>query len=583
MGSFFISRNNSSSTTPAEIKHSLESFEQQGFVTPKHIASENFDLYLFSNLSPSSQINIFFVDNNNFAFYTGVMFYKSYSGSEALENIFAECQTAIPNWDSFSDHFHGNFCLGICKNGILTLHTDRLGVYQVYCNNSNTVISNSFIATSLASTQRTINPQSVFEYVFEGAVFDNRTLFEEVSCLGGDYTLELNNNGATRSRLPCPIPLQIEDKVVSEHLEENLNQLRSYFKVITHKHSNKISTALSGGYDTRLLLALLLEQHVTPHLYVYGKSSAPDVVIAKLITKGEDLELEHLDKSQRGKISPEIFNEVINANFYFFDGIPPDSIIDAGQDLQTRINRYASGNLVLNGGGGGIYRNFNMVPDKKHTIRQYLYMFYSQFSSNNCSRLFSAETYYDKLETAVKNSLDKNDSKLSRCEIEALFPRLRFRYWLGRNTSTNCKFGLALTPFVDHLLTRVSNVIPIKYKNHGNFQGRLINATCPRIARYPSDYGHDFSSDAPLRSRIADLGTFLRPPLARKYTYNIKNHLRKPPADQNYLLGEDYLDTIINTKQVFLSHYFNIDNIKDVEQLQRIYTLEYFFKKIPPS
>ena len=68
-----------------------------------------------------------------------------------------------------------------------------------------------------------------------------------------------------------------------------------------------IGSALSGGYDSRHMTALLLSVGETPHLYVYGDSSSSDVRVAKNIALGERLELDHVDKGALAKVTQQAY------------------------------------------------------------------------------------------------------------------------------------------------------------------------------------------------------------------------------------------------------------------------------------
>ncbi|WP_438992908.1 hypothetical protein [Pseudemcibacter sp.] len=82
-----------------------------------------------------------------------------------------------------------------------------------------------------------------------------------------------------------------------ELLYEQATLIKRQMETIVSAYGKNITTALSGGYDSRLLLSLLIDAGVTPQLYVYGENSSPDVLVAKSIEKGEGLEINHVDKS----------------------------------------------------------------------------------------------------------------------------------------------------------------------------------------------------------------------------------------------------------------------------------------------
>jgi asparagine synthase (glutamine-hydrolysing) len=64
---------------------------------------------------------------------------------------------------------------------------------------------------------------------------------------------------------------------------------------------------------------------------------------------------------------------------------------------------------------------------------------------------------------------------------------------MGRNNSVNNKIGFALTPFITQSLIERALRLPLRQKNTGRFEARLIREINPRLAAYPSAYGHSFA------------------------------------------------------------------------------------------
>jgi asparagine synthase (glutamine-hydrolysing) len=363
--------------------------------------------------------------------------------------------------------------------------------------------------------------------------------------------------------------------------EKSLLNLRQSYKTIVSCFSGRIDTALSGGYDSRLTLALLHEQNETPKVHVYGKQNDSDVQVALKIDNGESLQLHHIDKSKSKKITIDEFSEIVHQNYLNFDGCPSDGIFDTGQDLATRKSRCSNGELMLNGGGGEVFRNFFYLLNKNYSIKQFLWCFYSRYDPLVCTTQFHEKTYLNKFSSKVNATLGLKAERFQRAHIELLYPIFRCRYWMGKNNSINNKFGYALTPFVDYNIVKDAIRIPLKYKNHGILEGRLIKNISKKLASYPSAYGYNFLDDPPLISRLKDLATYIRPAILRKYSYRIQ--MRNKKIDLPYYLEQSYLDIIFNTQFKYMSEFFNINSINDNMQFKRICTLEYLFNQISPN
>lgn len=577
MGAFLLAfRNQELADRKAEVKKTLGSLEAQGFRNPVRCATASLELYCFPKLN-ASEPQLYIKDEANFAFCAGTLLYRGKTGKEAARHLYRDARDERLDLEAA----HGGYFAVVCLNGRVGYTVDRLGVYRAYKVNHGKLISSSFIALAAALSSRTINRQCVYEYVFQGATYGDETVFDEISMVPagrvfGDPRAVLPQWPARAVEPPAQVGLE-------DGIDRCLKKLRTYIAQIKENYGDKVDTALSGGYDTRLLLALLLEQGITPRLHVYGRPADPDVRVALDLARGEGLSIEHIDKSKFPNPSPETFGETVRKNFLAFDGYPTDGVFEAGADLSTRRDRCRNGELMLNGGGGEIFRNFFYLPDRPYNIREFIWAFYCRFDPKTCMDQFVEHEYLERLGSKVAHTASARDGILARWQVEYLYPAFRCQYWMGRNNSLNNRFGAALTPFVDHSIVEESLRIPLKYKNFGAFAAGLIERISPKLAAYQSSYGHNFSGPPPLRRKAKELGTMLRPPLLRKYSYRLKSKARSlRPKEMPQSLTPDYLRTVIDPACPRLARYFAIDQVSDPEQLNRICTLEVVFADAPP-
>jgi asparagine synthase (glutamine-hydrolysing) len=109
----------------------------------------------------------------------------------------------------------------------------------------------------------------------------------------------------------------------------------------------------------------------------------------------------------------------------------------------------------------------------------------------------------------------------------------------------------------------------------------MIHAINPRLAAYPSAYGHAFDAPPPLRRKITELGTLLRPPFLRRYTYRVRTRWsRAKRGGQLYFLEPRYLAAVLDKEFPYLRRFFQIDRLQDTEQFRRVCTLELLFQRI---
>jgi hypothetical protein len=118
----------------------------------------------------------------------------------------------------------------------------------------------------------------------------------------------------------APVIPRIAGASREELVEESLRRLREYFRGLVDSFPAGFSSALSGGYGSRLMLGLLLEQGVAPNLFVYGKDMDDSVRVAKVVAGGEGLELLHIDRSVGARLSYDAFFKHVRRNFIGSDG-----------------------------------------------------------------------------------------------------------------------------------------------------------------------------------------------------------------------------------------------------------------------
>jgi asparagine synthase (glutamine-hydrolysing) len=118
--------------------------------------------------------------------------------------------------------------------------------------------------------------------------------------------------------------------------------------------------------------------------------------------------------------------------------------------------------------------------------------------------------------------------------------------------------------------------IPIRFKNHGLFEARLIARLDPSIARYPSAYGYRFSDSPPLRHRARNWLTLFRPPWLRRYSYRLRFSRQRPLPDY---LARVYLDQLMDSSMPYMRRYFHPERLHDADAFNRVATMEYIFQK----
>ncbi len=552
----------------------FSTLDQQGSSHPVTFNYKNYNVCFFPK-SISPHTNYITCASGEFCGSSGTLYYKGLFGEEALRKLL---EVFSPE-EYKPEDFSGTFTVILQRDGKLFLLTDPIGTSRVFNNQVESLWSSSFLAVASSLDKITPCKQGIYEYVFQQTTYGTETVVSEVNILDGLKIYQFKTEGI--SCLPKPLSLNFlpSEKPYQDILESTVDLLRTEFSYIKKTFDNKIRTALSGGYDSRLILALLIDAGVIPNIFVYGAEDSLDVLVAKEIAAGEGLDIDHMDKSFITLPKPEEYKKIVTENFFAMDGFPLEGIFDFGSNLSSRKDRAKNNFMVINGGGGEILRNFFYLPNRQYKVPDIVDSFYSRFTLSQCTQAFDVREYRDNLKKKIMDALSLDREEITRTEVEYIYPAFRLRNWTSKDNNNNTRMGSFITPYISYNVIREALNIPLHYKNHGHFQADLINHISPELAKYPSDYGYAFNAKVAFKYRVKNHLNYCRPTLLRRYSYAVQ-HYFKSPAPLPKIINEEYLEGIIDNKMPYMGEFFNISAIKDHALLKRIYTLEFLFNYI---
>lgn len=553
----------------------LETLAAQGSENPRVIKDDSYNILLFEkNAAPV--VNHFKNRLGDFCASSGCFFYQGKNGKKALKAFLDDFDP-----DNYSPlGFMGVFTLIIKKFGRLFLVTDPMGASRVFHNVTKTIWSSSFLAVAKNTTGLTPDPQGIYEYAFQETNYGESTPFHEIRMADSFSTFEFEAHGIKNISKGLSVKFDLTSRSYDDLIDEHASLLQAQMKNVISSYGPKIATALSGGYDSRLMLSLAMNENITPNVYVYGSDASPDVSVAKQIATAEAFDINHINKAKFPKPDPDKYAEIVRDNFYALDGYPNEGIFDFGANMQTRRERAQNDTLILNGGGGEIYRNFFYLPDGEYSVDQLLDIFYRRYSTGLCTDRFEEFIYRDNLRRKIMRALDLNDEKMTRTQLEYAYPGFRLRYWTSKDNSNNNRIGSFLTPFICYETIIAALKMPLEFKTHGRFQGDLITRIHPKLASYVSDYGYPFDEPLPFLKKIKNNMTIYRPIWLRRNSYAIQQRLKK--LDLPETLSDRYLSEVLPSGNSYMAQFFNLSEIKDAALLGRVLTLEYLFKHIEP-
>lgn len=579
MGAFLLIRkakDSSAQEIETLYRDSIIVFDKKGLSLRKRLVGDEFLLYVFNKYQLNAD-NIVVFNNGEFIVATGTCIYGGRTESTALKNLFND----FSDTGEFLSDISGNYCLIVYKKGKLYLLNDYLGLYRVYANKSKSVVSSSFLAVLKTLRTKSISTQEFYEYVINEAFYGEQTLIKEIELIDSRSIWKLWPILATTPKQAPKVRTLDRSSSFSEMVEEVLSNLVDYFAMLKTNFGDSVSSALTGGFDTRLMLALMRKVGIRPYLYIYGDETSPQVKVAKTISNGERLLIEYENhRSGFGKFREDEALQRLEKQYFMFDGLGHErGVFDNGSDLHLRLKRASKARLNLNGGGGEIFRNFWSLPDRKISIESFLASKYDHMDYSICTDHFEKKSYFSAFSNKIRSILNTSEKQIDRRQVEMLYPYLRLKYWMSSNNSINNQFSYALTPFTDMRFVNQSLDIPLKFKDLGLFEAALIKFIDPDLAKYQSVYGFNFFDGIPLNVRMeyfVKLHTplCLRPWIRKRLWGDHRLSLNRPKVELPFYLTEKYLYEIFGSEDMNVARYINISNISDPRILSRVLTVE---------
>lgn len=521
-------------TDEAAQRRAMRSFAQQGFVPSFRRQWSGGSAQLWRNPERGEDVTAAQTAHGA-ACAVGPLWYRGAFGSTALQRLLADAaagEGAAPGIDETA--LRGNFALYLETPRGRWLLNDPLGFVRIYRSADGGFHGTSWLAARAYAAAGELDEAAAAEYVLLGASHSERTPFAGVTRTRLGHGVDLDGR-CERARFPeglVPVT-DVRHASFGEALERIGAQLATSFDEITGAFPGRTSAALSGGFDSRLIVASLLAKGERPRLFVYGPDASEDVRIAREIADGENIALRCIDKSAMSASLPECEVDDLARNALFFDGLPNDGIEDRGVDRRTRLEQNANGFIALNGGGGEIFRNFFHLPDRAYRPIDIVRAFYRGFDPEVFRRAGGLRAYERRLAASIARAVglpaaeDPARQWMTREQVELVYPFFRCHHWMGLNNSLSIRYGHFATPLVDLSLVRQAALLPMAWKNAGAFESRLIAARYPGVARYGSSYGFRFAEGPDARARRSEWMAGLRPVVLRPRIAAVRRWMQK--------------------------------------------------------
>lgn len=504
----------------------------------------------------------------------GTLFFDGRMGREALAALLESWSPPAPDWSRIG----GQFTAIVAKAGRTFVITDWFAAHQCFHDDARSLFTTSLLAACQSLPRLSFDAQAVYEYAFNVVPVGNDTVFEQLRLASPFASIELLPDGTVDHPLAKPLPTATTQQPLADRIDAHRARLSQIVRAHTAHFGHRIFCPLSGGIDSRLLLATLRQEGAKPHVYVYGTRDEDDVVFAEAIGDAMGFPVDWVDKDGVA-ITPDAFPARVETDFHQFDALPTfGNIFDNGGQAMARDARHAGGALAASGGCGEIWRDFFFLPDRPLSPRDVAHAFFARFDARDATAAFDPRDFLNAIATKIANAIGADDParRLPRAQIEQAYPAIRCRSLFGREISLESRLSPYLMPFLDHRLIAEALTLPMSLKQAGAFEGQLLTAIDPALAAQPSSYGHSFDQPPSRAHRRSEAATRLRPIALRRHSYAIQRRLGRAVGDEHGgLIAPEWLGLVLDLTFPAMRRFFHIDRIADPAVYRRIAALEY--------
>lgn len=547
---------------------------RQGFGTPAAYHWDTGSAWWFATPGNPRGSGACVREGKAFAASVGALHWRGLRADAALRALMAR---GLGPKDLPLDEISGSFAMFMASPSGVWLFGDSLGLQKIYEVGGGALRSTSMTICRATMRQPQVDRLRAQEYVLLGANHATQTPLDGLTIMEPTSAVDLAAGRVVQIHAPerlldVDVPGSAQDAVA-----EIAATIAADFSQLGRAWGPDIGMALSGGFDSRLLLAALDYVGIAPSLYVYGRPDDEDVVIAQTVAGRLGLAIECIDKADVTNKLPVLDAQTVRDNLVFFDGLPIDGVFDRGSDRTTRLLQVQSGRVNLNGGGGEILRNFFYLRDLTLTAADAVAAFYTGWLDAVFLSGEERDAFLTGLQDRVLECLGRDHGtaaaraqKLRRSEVELVYTLFRLRYWMGRNNTMSARYGAFMTPLVTPALVRMCAPLPLAWKDYGRLEAQVIQRLSPRVAVGPSAYGFDFSKGPDWKHRLGVAMTMYRPVALRHQSLRVKRALGRVRIPQAPL---EWCAAVGDAPH---ANWLNPGAICQMDQLNRLMTLQAF-------
>jgi hypothetical protein len=218
----------------------------------------------------------------------------------------------------FINFIKGSFNIILFNKDEFKIYSDHHGIVKYFIYNKDSFIISNKLKTITSEIKCTVKPENIALQALFNHYINGLTFLNDVN-----YNLPGSIISLSENQIRTDLYYKPEELLSLKETKINFNDFAEQFKDIINQYNllldhKKVSMTLTGGKDSRTILAALLNINVKPLTFTYGAKESSDVYYAEKIAQSKNLEYKNYNP--------------INLNSEWFNQ-QSEEIIQQGQSL----------------------------------------------------------------------------------------------------------------------------------------------------------------------------------------------------------------------------------------------------------
>lgn len=379
----------------------------------------------------------------------------------------------------------GSFCMIRKEGNEIRLFTDNSNMNTLFI--SDKYISHSFLEMVRNHTELNYDKKAIVEYFETGTTYDEKTVFSEIKQLHTDDVININGEKITLEKKKIKDIDADGDFILPEVFFEKLAYALD---------GKKTALSLTGGYDSRLVFAVLYKNLKLDTVLSGDNIDNKEFMIAKKLSKIAKVRHKDIIITK-----PQISEEILHDLF-----VKEDGVLFEMQDGDIRLSQYKDEleklkyEVLITGDTGTYHKDWYWLSDfplyhkKKFSISKYIRQRLIVIDRNipyGKELKREKNAFFNNMEMSLKKiRKDINTRSYDMFSWKLKYPT-KCRY----NHLCNGYDFQIYSPLNERELIRYSYALPRRKRFFYNEMRAITTKASPKIARVATNYGTNESSE----------------------------------------------------------------------------------------